>query len=459
VRSRHTFQSGKSDGGDTSLVRPSDWNADHLPALTLDTRTANYTITSADGGELLRAAHSASITFTLPAASGLAAGWCIWVENRQTGTGAASALSITRAGTDTIDGVATIYTYPGDLRVIFRTGTGTFESVLIRGGLVTVTNTAGETIYWPSSTLNVDLTVWGAGGGGGGGSLQASGTASDGGNGGGGGACLSFPFPGATYAASTAMTVTPGVGGAGGAARSTNGSGNDGGVGGTTTVVIGGVTVLRGFGGGGGQGGGGPLGCGGGGGGSHGAGVTGAYNNPGDGGMGPGGMNAGTGSLAGSVYAGMQGGGGNGVNINYPTAFGGGGGAAASSGANGKDAASSLFGGSGGGAGGSITASNTSWLGNDSGKTGFHNGFENAGIAAAGPVNSTTNGTAGSSTPSALGPTEGGGGGSPHNAGNSGAGGAGGVACGGGGGGGCQGAFTAGAGGAGGAGLFRMSYR
>lgn len=27
---KHAFTSGKSDGGDTSVVRPSDWNADHV---------------------------------------------------------------------------------------------------------------------------------------------------------------------------------------------------------------------------------------------------------------------------------------------------------------------------------------------------------------------------------------------------------------------------------------------
>lgn len=471
MRQRHQKVSAVSDGGDSSLVQPSDWNADHLPALVLDSKVASYPIASADGGKLLRAAHSASITFTLPAASGLSANWCIWVENKQTGAGAASELLITRngtPGTDTIDGVATIYTYPGDLRVIFRTGAGTFESTLIRGGMVLVTNTAGETIYWPSGAAYVELEAWGGGGSGGAGGCADTNSIGSGGTGGGGGAKMHLRLAASAYAASTSFTHTPGATKTGPAGRSTQGRGTDGGAGNTTTIATGGNNVIRSFGGGGGYGGAGNggtnLGQGGGGGSVLMVGNVGASFGQPEGGRGGGHHGPDNPNWVHGVYSGGQGLGSNGNQMGGST-YGGGGGGGNHLGGDGLymlKGGISLFGGGGGGAGGCITSGNVATIGTAGGATGNVHSYDSTtgpgGGGAAATAGTSNAGGDGSTTPGNWIATSAGGGGGSITSAAAGRGGHGGIASGGGGGGASRTGNTSGAGGDGGQGATRMSY-
>lgn len=460
MRARHQKVSAIATDGDATKVQGPDWNDDHLPALVLDAKVANYTILAADGGELLRAGHSATITFTLPAASGVDAGWCVWIENKQTGTGAASALAIARSGSDTIDGVATIYTYPGDLRVIFRTSASTFESVLLRGGMVTVLNTAGETIYWPSAAGWVELEAWGGGGSGGAGTCNVAAAVSSGGCAGGGGAKMQLRMSAARYAPSTAHVHTPAATRAGPAGRSTTGAGTAGAAGNTTTITDGGSIVIRAFGGGGGIGGGAGgtnLGVGAGGGSHIEAGNT--VSN-GFGGRGGGNHTIVGGHLSGSVYCGSSGGGGN-AHMMGGSVFGGGGGGGTHTDGLSYTApgSGSLYGGAGGGPGGGVTTGNVGVAGIAGGATGnAHNYSDNlrGGGGAGGGVG--VGGGDGSQTPGNFIATEAGGGGGGSATANAGRGGHGGIASGGGGGGGSRTGFTSGAGGDGGQGATRMSY-
>ncbi len=106
MRSKHRYSSAVADGGNSSLVQPSNWNDEHVPIMPVAGKAANYMVVAGDQGTILRAAHSAALGSTLPAASACDSDWAVWIENRLTGTGAAAALSISHAGADTIDGVA-----------------------------------------------------------------------------------------------------------------------------------------------------------------------------------------------------------------------------------------------------------------------------------------------------------------------------------------------------------------
>jgi hypothetical protein len=90
---KHAFVSAKGDGADATVVRPSNWNADHQTVYTVQTKAADYTV--AIGDDLVRC--SGTFTLTLPAASGT--GKTIGIVLDGAGT-----VTIARTGTDTIGG-------------------------------------------------------------------------------------------------------------------------------------------------------------------------------------------------------------------------------------------------------------------------------------------------------------------------------------------------------------------
>ena len=59
---KHAFQSAKSDGGDSTLVRPSDWNANHAVSWTEVTGTSQ----SAAVNEHYLTNNASLVTVTLP---------------------------------------------------------------------------------------------------------------------------------------------------------------------------------------------------------------------------------------------------------------------------------------------------------------------------------------------------------------------------------------------------------
>jgi len=450
MRFTHPFVSGIADGADATLVQPSDWNDAHKMAATTDAKTASYSILDADNGKIVRAAHSASITFTLPAATGLSNDWAVWIANEQTGDDDAAELLIDPDGSDTIDGLSAgipIYTWPGDLRLIRRTSATSWESILFRGGHIQVLTTGGVTLHWPSKATRMFRRMWGAGGGGASGSRGASGAARRGGAGGGGGAHVFDELPGDALSASTALTCTIGTGGAGGAARTTDGVGAIGTVGGNTSVAATGLTTIYAFGGGvGDTNQNGPTG-----GGWHSAQIV------------SGSTNYAVGQQAGTSNDGEEGfGGGRGGVFNTNGAstgvFGGGGGGCGSDSGAGAGGGKAWPSGPGGGAGGNLASTPVNTAGGDGGVAAQAASSTLFGGGSAGGAAGTNNGTAGTATPSAHGPQNAGGGGGSSTSANGGDGGDGGRCAGGGGGGATNTGTQSGAGGTGGHGLIRLAY-
>ena len=104
----HTFVSAKEDGDDETLVRPSNWNAEHIGepdllalVLALASKTSNYTVLSTDC-VILCDASGGAFTITLPALSAVSDGKVYHIKKIDS-----SGLSVTidGSGSETIDGV------------------------------------------------------------------------------------------------------------------------------------------------------------------------------------------------------------------------------------------------------------------------------------------------------------------------------------------------------------------
>jgi hypothetical protein len=99
---KHAFQSAVLDSTDTSLVRPSNWNAVHVIGVTTTSvslpLTAAHDLVYATGG-------SGGITITLPAASAQA-GRCYSIQKGDAGVGA---VTVAPTGNDTIGTLAGNY--------------------------------------------------------------------------------------------------------------------------------------------------------------------------------------------------------------------------------------------------------------------------------------------------------------------------------------------------------------
>ena len=116
--------------------------------------TQAYTILDADRGEFLEYTGTNAGTWTLPAASGLAAGWGIYI------TASGSTITLNRAGSDTIDGNTSLAFAVGDTYVIARSGSTTWASYRVDGNafrlqgiaISTTTPTDGQVLQYDSGT-------------------------------------------------------------------------------------------------------------------------------------------------------------------------------------------------------------------------------------------------------------------------------------------------------------------
>lgn len=381
------------------------------------TKTANYTAALADKGNLIEAA-SGTWTLAFDAAATLGAGWWMYWFNNGTGN-----ITLDPNSSETIDGLASFISYPGEMRLIECDGSN-ITSQPIKCG--TATFTGSGTFTKPPGYTVFDVHVWSPGGGGGSGRRGAVASSRSGGGGGGGGAYAFASVEAANVG--TTETVTMGAAGLAGSAQASNDSnGNTGGSGGNCAFGA----HVKSYGGGGGIGG--PS-----------AGTL-------SGGAGGGVGGAASTSTAGAGASGFGGAaGGNGAN-GSPGGWGGaGGGGTSTSGS--FDGGGGIKGGSGGGAGGNITSANVTVSGGGGGILTQSAGGGGAGGAAGGGATGTAGG--------AL-QQGGGGGGSGNTAGSTagGTGGAGGRASGGGGGGASTNGANSGAGGAGGAGYCIVNCR
>src|SRR5262245_3801252 len=190
-----------------------------------ETRSTNTILGVADKGKTIEI--SATITQTLEADETLGDGW--WVILRNSDNDGTVVVTVDPAGTETIDGLATIKMYSGETRLLMCNGSGNnFNSILLTGGYVKYT--ADDTFIVPAGITKLTVECIGAGGGGGGGSGRAVSNLRKGGGGGAGGGRNRGEFNGdAAGAAGASVTVDIGDGGTRGSA----GSSGDGGQGGT----------------------------------------------------------------------------------------------------------------------------------------------------------------------------------------------------------------------------------
>jgi len=280
----HAFVSGVADGTDATLVRPSNWNADHVFWLGYRTvTTASDTIAHADHFTLITYNSVSAVAVTLPAPTGgnMPLGWKTTLRNISSG-----AVTITGGGGSTINiaGVAnaSYVINQGDTLDIYSIGTTAYYGVVVKAPAaagVTISATAPASpsvgsLWWDSNggqlylwyddgtsqqwvvvinaavlgaitTVNVQkfiasgtytpianmkyCTIECVGGGGGGAGVAGSSGAYPAAGGGGSGGYSRRTVSAATIGAS--QTVTIGTAGGGGAAGSNNGS-----AGGATSV-------------------------------------------------------------------------------------------------------------------------------------------------------------------------------------------------------------------------------
>ncbi len=98
---KHKFVSAKSDGGDATLIRPSNWNDDHSFEFTVTSLNANTTLT-ATHEVILATAGASGITLTLPTAVGTTRSYRI----KRVDAGAGN-VTIATTSSQTIDGETT----------------------------------------------------------------------------------------------------------------------------------------------------------------------------------------------------------------------------------------------------------------------------------------------------------------------------------------------------------------
>ena len=485
---KHGFTSGKTDGADSSLVQPSNWNSDHVLAIgspKLLGRTSGIGVTTSSLSGVTQANPG---VFTTTAAHNLIVGQLVVITGvvgmtqLNGNTYVVNTTPLTTTFTVTFQGSAldtSAYTAYSSGGTVTPTGTGVVEEISVvsvanggtnstaaptAGGVgygtgtahaYTAAGTAGQVLTsngasaptwatsssasvqeftssgtWtkPAGATIVYVECISAGGGGGSGRRAASSTHRGPGTGGGGGTRVWRIFKADDLPSTVSVTV--GAGGSGGAAQTTdNTNGAVGSAGGDsqfggTNANDAYVYALAGYGGG--------------------AGTSNLISPGGSGGGLPTGswvsVNVSGGSPATSSSSS-----GNAGNAEY------GGGAGGGTGAGG----SSIFGGGGGGAGGAITSSNNASSGANGGTVNRYT-IGNGGAGGT-PGGGGASGTAGTQPYPILLAGTGGGGGASGTTANAGSGGAGGAYGGGGGGGGASlNGFNSGAGGTGGNGIVRV---
>lgn len=162
-------------------------------------RTSNTQLGVSDLGKLIDIT-SGTFSQTFDACASLGNSWFCYVRNSGAGD-----ITLEPNGAETIDALTNFIMYPGEMRVIFSTGTELVSCVLM--GFVR-DFTATGTFTKPPGYKRFQGLLWGAGGSG------AKGATIFGG--GGGGACLPFDLPASAIGATQAVTI-----GAGGEARTT----------------------------------------------------------------------------------------------------------------------------------------------------------------------------------------------------------------------------------------------
>jgi len=106
----HAFVSAVPDGGDSSVVQPSDWNDPHVvdETLTISNKTGAYTVVAGDLGSIINCT-SGTFSVSYTAAATLGSGFHNWVWNSGTGV-----ITIDPNGAETVDGKSTLVLRQGE---------------------------------------------------------------------------------------------------------------------------------------------------------------------------------------------------------------------------------------------------------------------------------------------------------------------------------------------------------
>ena len=183
-------------------------------------RTANLVLTKADQGKHIDIT-SGTFTQTFDAAATLGDGWFCYLRNSGTGD-----VTLDPTGSETIDGLASFISYPGEVRLIQCDGIS-LRSIVIAPFLKTFI--ASDNFIKPPGYSKFQGMIWAGGAGG-----QKVNSSSV--QGGGGGGSFPFDIPASILSASSPVIV-----GSGGAPSTTNGVQYAGG-----NSSFGGITVKGG---------------------------------------------------------------------------------------------------------------------------------------------------------------------------------------------------------------------
>lgn len=220
--------------------------ASDLPYSTFVKRTtvadAAYTILATDRYVALTSITAPRI-FTMPAANSVTAGQELLIKDESGSVSATNTLTISRAGSNTIDGATSLVLQSAYTWARFVSdGVSKWSLVAMRGAVV-VDYAASGTFLVPIGASVIRIIANGGGGGGGAGRRGASLSARFGGGGGGSGGYVEKDYTAAQLAASLAVVV--GAGGAGGAAQTVDSSDGAGGTtGGLSSVASGGTVII-----------------------------------------------------------------------------------------------------------------------------------------------------------------------------------------------------------------------
>jgi len=234
----HAFVSAITDGTDATLVRPSNWNAQHNLFMGFRSVTGTTdTIANADHLSLIRYNSASAVAVSLPAPAGgnMPLGWDVSLYNM--GAGVAT---VTCGGVATINGSATMTLNQGEgVRLL---GTGTNDYAGLKFGAAAKTLSAKTTVFtasgtWTPQTGMVFSILECIGCGGGGGGVASNATFDVWGAGGGSGGYSRAMKTAAQVGASQTVTI----GSAGTAGSTAGGNGGNGGA-----VSIGALCVANG---------------------------------------------------------------------------------------------------------------------------------------------------------------------------------------------------------------------
>lgn len=204
-------QAGNAGKYVTTDGTAASWASIVPPQVIRSARTANTILGVADSQKLIDIT-SGTFTQTFDAAATLGNGWFCWLRNNGTGD-----ITLDPNGTETIDGLASYITYPGEARLVQCDGV-TLTSTVISPFNKTFISSAN--FIKPPGYGYFGGQIWN---GGNSGSKAISGQP---GYAGGGGGAFPFEIPSSLFGASEAITI--GAGGAGVTAVGT--AGNIGGV-------------------------------------------------------------------------------------------------------------------------------------------------------------------------------------------------------------------------------------